>query len=75
MSDFDHLTPVILIENSDCFTFSEDFLVAMELEDIAVESLIIFSSGNAILTKHGDFYHNLKKFITVQTTTWRVRDI
>ncbi|HDZ9326789.1 TPA: hypothetical protein RUZ39_000670 [Vibrio cholerae] len=51
MSNFDHLTPVILIENSDCFTFSEDFLVAMELEDIGVESLIIFSSGNAITHK------------------------
>ncbi|PCC14027.1 Wadjet anti-phage system protein JetD domain-containing protein [Pseudoalteromonas sp. JB197] len=51
MSSFDYLTPIILIENSDCFTFCEDFLVAMELEDISHEALIIFSSGNAITHK------------------------
>ncbi len=40
--------PVILIENSECFTFSADFLLAMELGDIGLSALIILSSGNAI---------------------------
>lgn len=43
--------PIVLIENSDCFTFSEDFLVAMELEDIAQSALVILSAGNAITHK------------------------
>jgi hypothetical protein len=40
--------PVILIENSECFTFSADFLQSMELDHINCSSLIILSSGNAI---------------------------
>lgn len=51
MSNYPSETPVILIENSDCFTYSDDFLLAMELEEIAENALIILSLGNAITHK------------------------
>lgn len=49
--NFPKSMPVVLIENSDCFTFSEDFMVAMELEEIASDALVILSAGNAITHK------------------------
>lgn len=48
---FSSNTPIILIENSDCFTFSDDFLLAMELDELLGEALIVLSSGNAITHK------------------------
>jgi len=50
-SKFSSSTPIILIENSDCFTFSDDFLLAMELDELLDKALIILSSGNAITHK------------------------
>jgi len=50
-STFPSDTPIILIENSDCFTFSDDFLLAMQLDDLLGKALIVLSSGNAITHK------------------------
>lgn len=48
---FPSSTPIILIENSDCFTYSDEFLLAMELDELLGEALIVLSSGNAITHK------------------------
>lgn len=56
-------TPVILIENSDCFTFCEDFLLAMEIDDLLSHCLIILSNGNAITHRESlrflDYFNNI----------------
>jgi hypothetical protein len=42
------LKEVILIENSECYTYSQKFLAAVRLDALSEDTIIILSSGNAI---------------------------
>ncbi|MFT5725708.1 MAG: hypothetical protein ACI9JN_002835 [Bacteroidia bacterium] len=54
---------VILIENSDCYTFSDSFLVNMGLGDLSHETIVIWSSGKSIT--HPNAINYLAHFKTV----------
>jgi len=53
-------TDVILIENSECFTFCSSFLGNMGLQNIDDDTLVIWSSGKAIT--HPNAIHFLSHF-------------
>ena len=53
-------TDVILIENSECFTFCSSFLENMGLQSIDDDTLVIWSSGKAIT--HPNAIHFLSHF-------------
>ncbi len=44
-------TNVVLIENSECFTFSDEFLKTMNLNHLENTTIIVWSSGKAITHK------------------------
>lgn len=44
-------TEIVLIENSECFTFSDTFLITMNLDHLHPSSIIVWSSGKGITHK------------------------
>ena len=48
LKGFESSDDVILIENSECYTYSETFLSAVGLDGISLNTIVIWSSGNAI---------------------------
>jgi hypothetical protein len=58
------MTTIVLIENSDCFTYSKSFLKTLKLENLGSNVVVIWSSGKSIT--HPEAIRLLGHFKTIR---------